>query len=184
MPGFKAVHVYPFTPDLAKARRLAGGKRRTAVLYTYNDSYGARLSQIVKTDLGAIGIDVRIRTFPYLELWTRLAKVGEPFDLAPLPWHADYLDPSDFLNALLEGNTLPSFNDPVYQRKLAEAAALSGPRRYLAYQKLDADFVRNAAPWIAYGNEVDHEFFSSRMGCQLYKPLSVIDLAALCIRKR
>ena len=38
MPGFKNAHIYPFTPDLAAARRLAGGQTRTAILYTCNTS--------------------------------------------------------------------------------------------------------------------------------------------------
>jgi YVTN family beta-propeller protein len=187
MPGFKPVRIYPLRPDLSKARRLAGGKPRTAVLYTFNDSYGAQFGQIVKAELRAIGIHVRIKQFSAQALFARVgsgASGNEPYDLGFFGWIGDYLDPSDFLNALLEGKVLPSFDDPVYKRKLAEAAALSGARRYLAYQELDSDLVRNAAPWVAFGNEVDHEFFSARMGCQIYQPIYKIDLAALCIRKR
>ena len=38
MPGFRDAHVYPMTPDLVKARKLARGGERTAVLYTCNSS--------------------------------------------------------------------------------------------------------------------------------------------------
>ncbi len=34
MPGFKDVDIYPFTPNVSAARRLAGTQRRTAILYT------------------------------------------------------------------------------------------------------------------------------------------------------
>jgi hypothetical protein len=57
------------------------------------------------------------------------------------------------LNVLLDGgNGLPSFNDPVYQRRLAAAPRLSGPQRYLAYGSLDLDLARNAAPLAAFSN--------------------------------
>jgi YVTN family beta-propeller protein len=182
MPGFRDVRIYPDTPNLAAARRLAGGKKRVAVLYTCNDSNCKRIAQVVKANLKAIGIDVEVKTFTALELFQRLGRSGE-YDLGVIGWIADYLDPYDFLNALLEGPFFPTFDDPTYKRKLAAAARLSGPRRYLAYAKLDADLARNAAPWVAFGNSVDHDFFSTRMGCQVYQPIYGVDLAALCIKK-
>ena len=33
--GFRNEHIYPLTPDVAKARRLAGPGRHTAVLYYF-----------------------------------------------------------------------------------------------------------------------------------------------------
>jgi hypothetical protein len=41
---------------------------------------------------------------------------------------------------------------------------------------------RAAAPWVAFGNEAMHDFFSERIGCQTYHPLYGMDLAALCVR--
>jgi len=79
---------------------------------------------------------------------------------------------------------LPNFDDVAFNRKLAGAARLSGPARYFAYGKLDADLARNGAPWAAYGNMLSHDFFSARMGCQINQPVYSIDLAALCIRTR
>ena len=59
MPGFKDARVYPFTPDLATARRLARGRGGTAVLYTCNQSPCDRLAQTIKKNLAAIGIEVQ-----------------------------------------------------------------------------------------------------------------------------
>jgi hypothetical protein len=39
-------------------------------------------------------------------------------------------------------------------------------------------------PRINYGNAINQNFFSARIGCQLYQPVEGIDLAALCIRTR
>ena len=100
----------------------------------------------------------------------RVGRPGEPFDLAAVAWIPDYPDPSALLNALLAGNG-PTLRDPLYQRRLAEAERLSGPRRYLAYGRLAVDIARNAAPFVVFGNENVNDFFSTRIGCQTYATL-------------
>jgi ABC-type oligopeptide transport system substrate-binding subunit len=187
MPGYTDVRAYPLTPDLGAARKLTGGKRRAAVLYTCNQSPCDQKAQIVKANLAAIGIDVEVKAYQQTALWSRIARADEPFDLAFTGWVASYPDPNDFLNTLLQGGgsgTTSPFDDPAYRGKIAAAAKLSGPRRYLAFGKLDTDLVRNAAPWAAYANVLSRDFFSARMGCQVYQPIYGMDLAALCIRPR
>jgi hypothetical protein len=76
----------------------------------------------------------------------------------------------------------PTFDDPTFRRRMAAAARLSGPVRYLTYSKLALDLARDAAPLIVYGNAVGSDFFSARVGCQTYNPYVGPDLAALCIR--
>jgi YVTN family beta-propeller protein len=185
MPGYRAAHVYPLTPDLAKARQLiaaAHAAGRTAVLYTLDSFPAPEQAQIVKNDLARIGIEVQIHTFPSSAFFAQLATPGEPFDLAYDGWEADYPDPSDFLNPLLDDRTNgPTFEDPLSQRRLAAAARLSGPERYLTYGALDLDLARTAAPLAAFGNGSSHDFFSKRIGCQTFGPYG-IDLAALCSR--
>ena len=36
---------------------------------------------------------------------------------------------------------------------------------------------------LAYGYPPRYDFFSARMGCQVFNPVYGMDLAALCIRK-
>ncbi len=182
--GAGSVNAYPSTPDLAKARLLAGAKRRTAIFYTCNQSPCDVMAQLVKSDLAAIGIDVEVKTFPLGALFEREGTKGEPYDLGFGEWLVDYPDPEDFLNYILEGPEFSTFDDPAFKRKLAAAAKLSGPARYLAYEKLDSDLVRNGAPLASYGNVVNYDFFSARTGCQVSQPVYGIDLGALCIRKQ
>jgi YVTN family beta-propeller protein len=184
MPGYRPSHIYPLKPDLAAERRLTGHKRGTAVFYTCNFSTCSQIAQVVKTDLKAIAINVVVKAFPASALYARMAKKGEPFDIGLVDWVADYPDPDDFLDRLLRsGETLPPFNNPPYAHKLDLAAKLSGPARYLAYGKLASDLARNAAPWAVWGNPVSQDFFSARMGCQIYQPVYGIDLAALCLKR-
>ncbi len=180
--GFTDARVYPLRPDLATARRLAGRKARSAVLYTCNRSPCDQQAQIIKANLAAIGVDVQVESFTPAQFFKRLSTKNEPFDLATAGWIADYLDPSNFLNVLLLSGILPTFDDPAYRRKLTAAARLSGPARYLAYGRLDVDLARNAAPFAAIGNASIRDFFSARVGCQVFNPLYGMDLAALCIK--
>ena len=182
VPGFTNTHAYPLTPDLAKARALAGGKVRTAVLYTCNLQPCDEQAQIIKNNLAAIGMHVDVRAFPWGTLIARTTRPGEPFDLLSSGWSLDYPDPAALLTQLFDASSLfPTLDDPTYQRRLGDAAALTGPERYVASGKLDIALARNAAPMIAFGNDASHDFFSARIGCQTYGFYG-IDLAALCIK--
>lgn len=181
MPGYTRSHAYPLTPDLAKARPLAHAAGRVAVLYTCDGTPCQEQAQIVKTDLAAIGIQVDVQAFPLQTMFSREGRPGEPFDLGYVGWVADYPDPRAMLDTVLEQGTFPNFDDPAYQRRLARAAQLSGPGRYLTYSKLELDMARNLAPLAVYGNMAIPDFFSTRIGCQTYGVYGM-DLAALCIK--
>jgi YVTN family beta-propeller protein len=181
--GFRDAHLYPPTSDVAKARRLMQARRRTAVLYTCNISPCPEQAQIVKTDLAAIGLQVQIKSFPLQILYRRVATPGARFDLFMDSYIADYPDPQGILNPVLADSSLaPTLNDVTYLRRLAAAARLSGPERYLTYGELDLDLARNAAPLIAYGDQTTSDFFAARVGCQTYSYVWGMDLGALCIK--
>jgi YVTN family beta-propeller protein len=189
MPGFLDARIYPLTPDLATARRLAGAKRRTVVLYVLSDPPHRRFAAIVRANLSAIGMDVDVRELGQ-SLFLRIARRGEPFDMAVAAWRTDYADPIDFLGQL-DGRTIGPdeninyayFDDPTYDRRLDAAARLPSPARELALGRLDAQVARTAAPWAAVANGRTHDFFSARIGCQVYNPVLGLDLASLCIRR-
>jgi YVTN family beta-propeller protein len=185
MLGYRDVPVYPLSPDLAKARALANGHGRTAVLYTCNVPPCPEQVPIIKTDLAAIGLRVKIKAFSYPTMIAREARPGERYDIGYTNWFTDFPDPYSMLNELLETSAIsPTFDDPTWQRKLAAAARLSGPQRYLTYGKLDLDLARHAGPLLAYGNVDIRDFFSARIGCQTYNNYDGMDLAALCLRAR
>jgi YVTN family beta-propeller protein len=189
MPGFRDARIYPLRPDLAKARRLAGGEHRRVVLYTESTPTHLRFAEIVKANLRAIGIDVEIKGLG-VSVYGRLARRGEPFDLALVGWLADYPDPYDFLH-LLDGRTIGPegnlnqayFDDPDYNRRLDAAMGLPSPAREIALGRLDVHVARTAAPWAGLANERGYDFFSARVGCQAYNPAFGIELGGLCIRR-
>ncbi len=184
IPGYGDVRGYPLRPDVRRARALAGHHRgATAVLWTCDFAPCQQQAQIVKTDLAAIGIRLVIETFPDQTLNAKLASAHAPFDIAWLGWIPDYPDPGAMLNVLLSsGTVLPKFQDARSRAQLAVAASLGGTKRYLAYGRLDRALVRDAAPFVAFGNQSGHELFSARMGCQVYGVYGA-DLGNLCVRK-
>jgi peptide/nickel transport system substrate-binding protein len=182
MPGYRNVPIYPITPDLAKARELAGHKHRNAVLYTCNYSQCAEQAQIITNDLRGIGIDLHIKAFATKYVSEQANKPGAPYDLAQTGWTPDYPDPAAMLGSILEDRTfLPTFDNASYRRRLAAVDQLTGPRRYLAYGNLAVDLARNAAPIVAWGDAASPDFFSARIGCETYGFYGV-DLGALCVR--
>jgi hypothetical protein len=63
-----------------------------------------------------------------------------------------------------------------------QAERLSGPARYAAFGRLDADIMRQQAPWAALYNNSVREFVSSRVGCYIFQPaFGALDLAAACL---
>lgn len=192
LPGYPSAHVYPLHgPDFKKAKTLASGARGTAVLYTCNRPPCPQDAQIIATDLKRIGIVVETKMFPVGDFYGRVSTRGEPFDIATIGWSADYPDPSDFLNQLLDGSSIAPknnvdfsyFNDPSSNRELEAAARLPAPARYRAYATLAVDLAKNAAPWAVIENDTSRDFFSARVGCQIFQPIYGMDLAAICLRR-
>jgi peptide/nickel transport system substrate-binding protein len=184
-PGYDDAHIYPLTPDVAKARALVGRHAgATVVLYTCDRRPCDQQAQIIRTNLAAVGLRLKVKAFAAQTLGLKVVTPGEPFDMAWGGTLAGYSDPDTFLDYLLEsGTAIPTLVDPTTRARLASAARLAGPRRYLAYARLDADITRRVAPLVAFGNLSAYALFSARTGCQLYQPVYGIDLAALCLRK-
>ena len=111
-PGYSKASPYLLRPDLAKARRLAGGGSRSAVLYTCSNPDCGEQARVLKANLAAIGIDVAIRSFddPYSEVF----KPGAGWDLLGLAgWGLDWPDPSAVFDVLVSDvGFRPSWSPP------------------------------------------------------------------------
>jgi YVTN family beta-propeller protein len=187
-PGFEDVPIYPLGgPDRAKARKLAGAKRRRAVLYTCDLPDCTSHAGILQADLRAIGIDLDVRQFPLRESLERVRRPGEPWDLAYWNWFPEYADPSDFIDVELgpgyPGAGIPAaVRDPATDEAIADAARLTGDARLSAYARLDRHLAADVLPAVPFASGTTTRFLSARMGCPLPHPVYGLDLAALCIR--
>ena len=187
LPGFEDVALYPLGgPDVESARRLVGARRRRAVLYTCDLPGCTRHAQILKANLSAIGIDLSVRQFLLGEMFDRTGDPSEPFDITYSNWFVDYADPFGYVNSQFasDGFRPGLFEDPDFDRRMADAASLTGDARLRAYAKLDRDLAADAVPAVPFATGTASYFLSARMGCQVLHPIFGLDLAALCVRRR
>ena len=125
-----------------------------------------------------------------VEFFQLIGRRGAPWDLSVAGWALGSTDPADWLN-LFDSSTIVANNnndlsyldDPAYARKLHSIERLSGSKRYLAFSRLAYQLERDEAPAAAIATGTSQDFFSARIGCQLYQPVYGIDLGALCLRR-
>jgi peptide/nickel transport system substrate-binding protein len=195
MPGYRDWKIYPLTGvnagSLKIAKRLAQGHTRNgkAIFYAFNTQPGPQVAQVVQYNLKQIGIDVDIKLFDRVVQHEKVGTRGEVFDISHSGWAADYPDPYDFVNILLDGSNIQAtnnvnesyFNDPSYNRRMAAAARMSGDNRLRAYSALDRDITKNAAPLSTYINTNSRLYVSSSVGCFNFQPVyTTINLVATC----
>jgi ABC-type oligopeptide transport system substrate-binding subunit len=196
MPGYVDAHLYPLEhPDLARAKALANGNTRSGkgVLYGCDNAVPPCVlhGQILQESLKQIGIDLEVKTFPYALKEDKLATKGEPWDITVERHDVAYVDPSQFVDLMLDGRTIHArentnrayFDSGRYNLLIKQAAGLSGSARYDAYGKLAVALARDAAPLAALNVRHDRFFVSSRVGCvRVAAPVYTgVDLAGLCL---
>jgi peptide/nickel transport system substrate-binding protein len=194
MPGYKDWAIYPLSgvnaAALAKAKSLASGNLRSGklTLYSSNAAPGPQVAQVVQFNLKQIGLDVDIKLFDRVVESEKAGTRGEPFDMMWSGWGADYPDPSNFINVLLDGTRIQAtnnqnfsyFNDPSFNKRMAQANVMSGDKRLAAYAALDRDLTK-AAAHLSYINTNQRFYVSQSVGCFIASPThSVINLVAIC----
>jgi peptide/nickel transport system substrate-binding protein len=194
MPGFKEFDIYSLRgPNYARARQLAQGNLRggKAVFYAFNRNYGPAVAQSVQFNLKQIGLDVEIKLFDRVVQNTKAATRGEPFDITNEGWHADYPDPANFVNVLLDGRRLQAENNvntsyfsgngvAGFTRKLDQAYRAAGAQRLNLYAQLDRDIMVNGAPSATYISGNTRRFFGPSVGCVGYNPQVGTILTSIC----
>jgi ABC-type oligopeptide transport system substrate-binding subunit len=117
--------------------------------------------------------------------FSKLFTPGEPWDLAPLFWAPDFIDPFQYTNLLFDpqfasiGN-VGRFDSRTFNSQMRRAARLVGSARYRTYADLDVRLARDAAPSapISFLNEAT--LVSKRVGCVVLRP--TLDLTAVCLK--
>ena len=180
MRGFRDAKLYPIKgADPAKAKSLAGGaSSNVTILHTTSASSVAR-GQILQFNLKQMGLNPTLKPQPFgVAIKTAGDKKGD-FDAFLIGWLADYPDPFDFINVLMDGNNIQDSNNSnyaylniaKYNTAMNAAARLSGNPRYEAYGKLDVDLMKNAAPWAPMYNGNTREFIGARITNYIYHPV-------------
>ena len=179
MLGYKPQGIYPLkvtSNTIKQAKKLADGNLRSgkAVLWSSNAGFAPLQAQLIQYNLKQIGIDAEVKLLPRAQQFTN---AGNPktadFDLTVERWGADYADPYDFVNILLDGaqvtnpqhNNYAYFNVAKYNKEMTAASLLTGPKRGAAYAALDGRLMRENPPWAPLVNSNDRVFLSGRLGC-------------------
>src|SRR5581483_7390098 len=117
------------------------------------------------------------------EFWPRILEGNGRWDMA-VEGSEGSNDAADWLGVLSrrDSSNDSHLHDAHVDTLLAAAARKSGLARAFAYARVDHVLVRDVVPWIVYADESEHDFFSARIGCQLYAPIAGMDLGSLCIR--
>jgi ABC-type transport system substrate-binding protein len=183
MPGFhnwKKEIGYPTgRPNVAKARSLKP-KKCNIVFYASTSAISVAVAQIIKSDLNKIGISSNIKLFPFAVRIAKEGHRGEPFDLDLQAWGADYPDPVDFIDILLNGNNIQAennnnnayFNNKTYNNKMELAGRIANlPKRYAAWAAIDRDVMKNQAPLAPLFFRTVREFTSARVKNYSYQPI-------------
>jgi peptide/nickel transport system substrate-binding protein len=187
VPGFEDAAIFPLGgPDLPIARRLAGGVRRRAVLYTCNLPGCSRHAQILRSNLRAIGIELDVRQFSVAEMFTRInERPDEPFDIAYYNWFYDNPDPANYINLPFGpgGPNVRPFENRELDRRMVDAGRLAGAARYRAYAALDRDLSARFAAVAPFATGTRSYLVSKRVGCVRLHPIFGLDLTKLCARR-
>jgi peptide/nickel transport system substrate-binding protein len=191
LPGFRDAKIYPLRgPDLRKARALARDHLRSgkATLYVMDLPLTLALGQVLKKNLGEIGLEVQVKGIPQPAYDARITTPGEPFDIAFFVTPSvDFYDPYAFLNLYFESRFIGRTNSSnlrsaTWDRRLRRASRLRGKERLRTYGRLDAELVRDVAPVVPLTYISEPTLVSKRVGCILLRP--ALDLAAACIKQR
>jgi peptide/nickel transport system substrate-binding protein len=192
MPGFKNWKIYPTgKPNAAKANSLKPKKCGNIVFYGATSPVGLAIMQLVKSDLSKIGINANIKTFPFAVRIAKEGHRGEPYDLDLQAWGADYPDPVDFIDILLDGRNIQAennnnnayFNHKGLNARMTSAGRISNlSKRYAAWALIDRDIMKTQAPLAPLFFRTVREFTSKRVGCWSYQPIyGAMNFNAVCI---
>ncbi|HXH89550.1 MAG TPA: ABC transporter substrate-binding protein [Gaiellaceae bacterium] len=184
MRGFKQADIYPLKgANPARAKQASGGDNsELTVLHTTSATSQAR-AQVLQFNFTQAGFKVKLKPQPFAvaikTAGTKSQAQAGDFDMFLIGWLADYPDPFDFINVLLDGDNIQDannsnyayLNNKAYNVRMKQAAKLSGDARYKAYGQLDIDLMKNLAPWAPLSNGNTREFISNRLTNYIYHPV-------------
>lgn len=109
------------------------------------------IAESIQSNLKAIGVTVTLREVGESDYLSKAESGKEPMGI--YGWFADFPDPYDFLDVLLNSNQAPvnnwaDYKNPDVDKMLKQAATMKeGPDRYQLYQQIQEKVLADA-PWV------------------------------------
>jgi peptide/nickel transport system substrate-binding protein len=192
MPGWAQASIYPPGGDLTQAKALmkASGVQTpvSVVLRTLSDQPGyAQAAQVVQAELQPLGINVSITTAPDSVNQGVITAPKNHIAMGINTWSQDYPDPDDFIGELLNGRLITptsnqnyaSFNAPTVNARIAALEQTTAPDRGAQWNALDAQIIRDYAPWAPLLNQTRVSLFGNGICGAIIQPVYELDLAKL-----
>jgi ABC-type oligopeptide transport system substrate-binding subunit len=195
LPGYRERTLYPLSGSVTEARALMGDRTGTAVMaIPMGCDRCAEAASLVRADLAAIGIRVRVRELDDLH---RALESGAKFDLLDASTVILYPDAGSFLAQMIrETGLVPEHPDqqalglhaiprgwlpPGVQTKIEALTNMRGDARQAAAGRVADELATDEVPIAAYGVPQTSQFVGPGIGCLLFTSFGYgLDLAALC----
>jgi peptide/nickel transport system substrate-binding protein len=193
LQGYKNANIFPNRSNLSQARSLLKGSRPHVTLFEGGSDIRKARAAALQAQLGRAGISVSVTQLATGVMYTRCGTKSEAasgaMDMCDVGWVADYPDPFDFVDVLLNGdnihdnnnNNYAYLNNAKYNRLMNAANKLVGPKRYSTYGNLDIAISKKIVPnayWINFNNR---DFIGPKTGCWTFQPIYASpDFTLLC----
>jgi len=176
VPGWKNVSIYK--RNLGTAKKLAKGHFKSGKItvgYRSSGTINPAQAQIVRRDLIQMGFksgNINMKPYSGADIYDAMGVRGNPIDIGvSMGWCSDYPDPYDWINILLYGPSIQAENNvnysymniPKWNKKMASAARLVGPKRLAVYGNLDLSIMKQVAPMAVERTYNNRYFFSNRV---------------------
>jgi ABC-type transport system substrate-binding protein len=191
--GYKNKSIFPFRSNVARAKSLLGGRNLDVTLFEGGSDIRKARAAALQGQLGRAGIHVDVTPLStgvmYRRCGTKAEAASGHFQLCDVGWVADYPDPFDFVDVLLNGHNIQDsgnnnygyFDNAKWNKKLEAANKLFGKKRYNAYGNLDVAISKQSVPgafWINFNNR---DFIGPKTGCWTFQPIYASpDFTLLC----
>jgi len=179
VPGYRDQDLYPLSGSVGEAKALMHGRTGIAVMAIPSGCEPCtEAAQLVRADLAAIGIRVRVRALDDLK---GTLDSGAEFDLVDANTEILYPDAGSFLAQMLRD--IPrGWLPPGVKTKIDGVATLSGDARQSAAGRVADELATHEVPVAAYSVPQTSQFIGPRIGCRLFTSFGYgLDLAALCM---
>ncbi len=176
-PSFGTAYVkhtfYPYDP--ARAKQLidhAGVKGAHVTIWTLNTDPYPAVAQYMASVLNSLGMVASLKTVDASVYWDLIANEKTDPQIAYDNWSQDFPEGEDFVDTQLNGEGIVAVGSsnqsnvdiPAYNKLIDRAREMPlGNARNALWAKLDADFMKNNAPWVVFMNAARYKFVSTRL---------------------
>ncbi|TML52626.1 MAG: hypothetical protein E6G21_04830 [Actinobacteria bacterium] len=178
---------------IATQGAYAGRATENVTLFEGGSDIRKARAAALQGQLGRAGIHLNVTQLStgvmYRRCGTKAEAASGHFQLCDVGWVADYPDPFDFVDVLLNGHNIQDsgnnsygyFDNAKWNKKLEAANKLFGAKRYSTYGNLDVAISTQSVPdafWINFNNR---DFIGPKTGCWTFQPIYASpDFTLLC----